>query len=148
MWVKNEVPLDMAQGVRSLKAAMKKITEVELEENFARSDEKKLEHRIIELVKSGEIKKRGELSRLKDAFTKKPSTIKEFLDTKATPSQLFHTSKARGAYLLRNCYTHAAWVASHGDAFLKVKDIEMLPEQVATFKRAKRTLEGLIDLAA
>ncbi len=146
-WVKNEVPLDMAYGLRSLKSVTKKLMENELEEQFTRGDEKKMEHRIVDLIKSGDIKSRGDLARLKDSFTKKPASIKEFMSTKATPDELYHSSKARGAYLLRNCHTHAAWVHSHGDAFLKLRDVKITAEQQQTFERAAATLKRLIDIS-
>ncbi len=144
-WVKNEVPLDMAKGLQSLKNHTKKITERELEEQFTRVDEKKMEHRIIDLIKDGDVTKSGDLTRLKDAFSKDPKTIKTFMITKATPDKLFMESKAQGAHHLRNAVVRAAWVTSNLEQYLKVKDVKPTPEQLITFRRTKASIEKFLD---
>ncbi len=146
-WLKNEIPLDMAKGIKSLKALTKRLTEEVFEEQFTRADEKKMEHRVIELIKNGDITYTGQLARIKDSFTKDPKTIKTFMETKVTPDKLFMDSKAKGAYHLRNAYIHAGWVNTHGAAFAKLRDVKMTPEQVSVFKRCKAACEALVDIA-
>ncbi len=146
-WLKSEMPLDIANGVSSLKSKVKHIMENELETEFTRKDAQKIEARVIQLVKDNAVTGRGDLTKLGDAFKANPKTIQQFFTTNATPTELFLKSKAKGAYHIRNVWIHAGWVASHGDAFLKLRDVKITPEQVTIFKRAQKILGELIDLA-
>ncbi len=147
-WVRNEVPLDYSTGVQSLNAAAKRISTNALEKEWTRGDAKKLEHRIVSLIKAGSIQGRNELTRLKDAFLKKPESINEFLTReKLTPMSLYLSTKAQGAHHLRNAQQNSRYVNLHGREFLKTKDVAVTPEHVIQFKAAIETLKELIALA-
>lgn len=147
-WVKNEVPLDYAQGIAALKAAVRRLSEAELEKEFDRAGEKKLELRIIQGIKHGDIARRSDLVRLKDAFTKSPKAITEYLtNSKATPASLYISTKAKGAYNLRNAYMSAGYVVYHGNEFLKVRDVKLSAANISNFKAAIEVLKELVALA-
>ncbi len=145
-YIRNEIPLEWASYLRTLTAVSKRISEHELEKKMNLSDEKNLEHRVTDLIKLGEIKKRNEITQLKDAFTKNPKLITEFIEKGGTPSEMFTKSKARGAYHLRNMRQNAAYVVSHAQAYLKIRDIKITPEMLPVLKRAQKALQEIIDL--
>lgn len=147
-YVRNEIPLDYAMPLRSLKNRVRNIVTKDLEEDYNVSDEKKLEHRIITLVKTGVILKRGDLTKLIDAFNKKPELIKKFLaDAKTTPTSIFSEAKARGAYHLRNTVYSARYLSSHGKTFLSIQDVKLTPENITQLKEAINVARQLISLA-
>ncbi len=146
-WVKSEVPMGIIHAVQSLKNVVRKISVDILEKDFTPADEKRLEHRVIKAVKAGTIVRGGDLSQLKDSFNKNPKTIAEFMTTDVSPAELFRTSKAKGALHIRRVATGAAWLSSHGRAYLGIQDVKITPEQVEIFKTAKKMLEELIHLA-
>lgn len=147
-WVRNEIPLDYATGMKGLNSFVKRIKQETLEEDWNLSDAKKLEHRVIANIKNGDIKGRNNLSKLKDAFHKNPKLIDKFLeDEKTTPSSMFSEAKARGAYHFRNLMNNAMWVVSHGGAFLESKDVKVSSENAEVLKRAISVAKQIIDLA-
>ncbi len=146
-FIRNEIPLDYALPLRSLGNAVKVIMEDKLEKEFSRNDNKKLENRVIFMLKNGSIVKRADLNRIKDALTKEPKLIDKFLtNDKVTPSSLFLEAKAKGAYHLRNALASARYLAIHGDDFLKLRDVELQPHNIQEFKRAAEVLKKLIAI--
>ncbi len=146
-WVKSEMPIDYAGAILSLRNSVKRISKNVLEKEFTRADEKKLEHRIIDLVKTGGIVKRSELTQLKDAFEKAPKSIDTFLSTKVTPTSLFLSTKAKGTYHLRNVYRNSAYVVQHWKEFQKTRDAVITGEHVRVAKDAIEALKQLINSA-
>ncbi len=146
-WVKNEVPLDYAAGIASLKAATRRISEGALEVPFTRADEKKMEHKIIEHIKDGGIARRPDLTKLKDAFKKDPKAIDKFMNTKVTPAALYLSTKAQGAHYLRNAVVNAGWAQSHATKFLALKDVKITDTQLGIVKAAIATLKELVATA-
>lgn len=146
-WVENEMPLDWASAMKALQAHVKNIYKNKLEETWTLSDAKKLEHRVIDSVKSGTLERRTDLNRLRDTFTANPKMVRRFLDDKkSTPTELFAESKARGAYHLRNVMYSARYVLTHTSFFLKHPDVKITDEHVRTMKEAKAALDTLIGL--
>lgn len=137
------VPVDFAPYINAVKNACNML----LEGEFTPQDEKKLEQRVVQLILDGDVQKRSDITRIKDAFTKNPKLIKEFLSTKITGHELYKKSKAKGAYHYRNLLNNAMWVSSHGNRFLDTKDVPIKPEHIASFKTAVKVLEKIINLA-
>lgn len=146
-WIRSETPLDYAQFLRTLKVRVRNLVKNELEEEWIKSDDKKLEHRIIALIKSGTILSRRDLVKLSDAFTKEPKLIKKFLsDGKSTPISLFTEAKAEGAMYLRNTVQSARGLAGYGNHFLRVRDIKLSEKAVQDLKSAVAVANKLIAL--
>lgn len=146
-WVQSEMPLDWAAPMRSLQAHARAITQNELEKTWTHADAKALEKRVIDMVKTGVIERRTDLNRLRDAFTADPNTIRKFLDDKkATPTELFSESKARGAYHLRQTMYAVRYIRLHGSQFIKHSDTTLTDDHVAAMKEAKTMLDTLIAL--
>lgn len=145
-WVENEMPLDWASSMKSLQSHVKTIYKNVLEETWTLSDAKKLEHRVIDMVKSGALERRTDLNRLRDTFTSDPKMVRRFLDDKkASPTDLFTESKARGAYHLRNVLYSARYVVTHVNMFIKHPDVKITDEQVKMMKEAKAAFDTLIS---
>lgn len=145
-YIRNEIPLDFASYIRALTTTTKRISEHELEKKLELSDIKNLEHRVTDLIKQGEVKRRRDIVQLKDAFTKNPKLIDEFLTKGGTPSDMFTKSKARGAYHLRNMRQSASYVVTHAAAYLKIRDVKVTTEMLPILKRAQKALQDIIDL--
>lgn len=147
-FLKNEIPLDWAMGIRSLTNLAKKLTETELEEKFDKTDIARLERRVVELIKNGDLTLREDIARLKDAFVKEPKLIEKFMEDKTTtPQSLFLESKGQGAYHIRNVMNHIGYATSHAKKFILLKDVELTQEQLSRLREGRDTLEALISLA-
>lgn len=144
-WIRSEAPLDYVVPMTSLSNTAKHLTEIELEEEWTLSTQKALETKVVSLIKEGIIIRRGDIVRLKDAFTKQPKSIQKFLTNKdSTPTSLFAETKAKGAYHLRNAMHNSTYIVGHIHRFLENKDMRISDEQVAQLKVAKRAIEDLI----
>lgn len=147
-FVKNEVPIDYALHVRVLKNSARNITEKVLEEEFTRQDEKKLEHQLTKMILRGDVKKRGDVVKLGDSFKKDPKLIEKFLTKdNVTPASLFLEAKAQGTHHLRNAYHMARLLATHIDAYMRIKDVQIDLQQLEAFTRAQRSLKNIVDFA-
>lgn len=144
---RNEVPIDYASGLKTLRNQAIRLSENELEEAFSRADEKKLEHRVVSLIVDGDIRKRNDLTRLADSFAKNPKLIRKFLTTKITSLELYKESKAKGSQHLRQATTNGMWFVSHANSFCKIKDVKMTDQQISTFKGVKRAAEAMLNIA-
>ncbi len=146
-WVRNEIPLDYAQTMRALKSQARTITHEILEKDYTVTDEKKLEAKIIKLIKKGVINKRNEITKLRDAFKKDPKSIEKFVsDADSTPMSLFASTKARGAYHLRNIVASSKWINGHVSAYLEAKDVKPDSHELTIMKKAVKDLNIVIAL--
>lgn len=147
-FVKNEVPLDYAVVFKQLRYATKSISEKQLEEEFTRSDEKKLEHQLTKLIVRGDIRVRGDITKIIDSFKKNPQLIDKFMTRdNVTPAALYLEAKAQGAHHLRNARNQCYSMSMHGNSFLKIKDVKLDQKDLDTFKTGIKVLNALIDLA-
>lgn len=146
-YVKNEIPLDYAPFYRQLRNQAKLISLNELQEAFPLSSEKAVEHRLTEMIKEGTVKNRRDLVRIKDAMVKEPKMLAVFMSgKKITPDEMYLQSKAQGAAALRRTVQSSQYVRSHGEVFLKLKDVKVSDRQIDLFKQARETLDQLIAL--
>ncbi len=147
-WVRNEIPLIYAGPIRGIINLCSALYEHELEEEFTPDMVRKLETKFIALIKAGNIAKSSDITKLRDAFTKSPKSIAVFIkNSDATPASLFASTKARGAYHLRNAVMNSRWLCGHTARYLEAKDVTPTAEEVAVFRRAARDLNLLIAQA-
>lgn len=147
-YVKNEVPLAFATSIRTVKNLVKHLKVEELEEEFNLSDEKKLEASLVKQIIKGAISKKNDMSRLTDAFKKKPDLINKFLKSDTvTPDSLFLEAKAKGAYHLRNMLISAGYVASHGRKFLENPDMKLDEDILRSLKNTAKVIRDVTGLA-
>jgi ParB/RepB/Spo0J family partition protein len=147
-WVRSGVPLSLSEFMKTLRNTARRIYETEFKEEFKRNDEKLLEHRVIDGIMDGSIKRRSDVTKLNDAIIKDPKNLKKFLgDKKLTVQKLFLDSGAQGANALRNTVYNSAYIYTHGQRFLSSPDVKLTDDQITTMKRAKDTLTKIISLA-
>lgn len=146
-FVKNEVPLDYAHAFKQLKTTVRGISEKELEVEFTRDDEKRMEHQLTKMIVRGDMSRRSDLSKLSDSFKKEPKLIDKFMtNDKVTPASLFLEAHAQGAHHLRNAVNQTRSMQVHIELFLKIKDVKVSTEQMEVFHRGLASLKKIIDL--
>lgn len=145
-FMRRNVSMDWAMYMNTVRSAAQRVSE-ENNLEFNRSDEKKLESRIVDLISNGEIKKRGDISKIKDSFQKNPKLIEKFLRSTMTQNELYKEAKAKGAYHLRNAAVNANYVITHGRGFMQIRDVKISDAQLSTFKNARKILDQLISMA-
>lgn len=149
-YIESETPLSYAEGIQMLKGVARKVSENELEENFSRNDEKMIESRVIDMVKSGAIKNRSHLTKIADSMKKEPSILTKMLNPEEvveSPEQLFKEAGAKGAHALRNMVFNSRYIAQHAKVFLSAPDVKITPEEFDALCRGRDMLNRVIDLA-
>jgi ParB/RepB/Spo0J family partition protein len=144
-FTRNEIPIDYALVMNSVKSVAITKTQGELEEKFTRQQEKQLENRITDLISSGDIRKKGDVIKIKDSFSRNPKMIEKFLSSKMGTVELYKESKAKGAYHLRNMMNNAQYVNSHGRNYLKLLDIKLTPAQVLTLEECQKLIKKVLE---
>ncbi len=149
-YLSSEVPIDYTEGIKMLKGVARRVADTELDESFSKQDEKILESRVIDMVRSGTIKNRSHLTKIADAMKKEPETLKKLLNPEQaveSPEQLFREAGAKGAHALRNTIYNARYIVQHGKKFLETRDVKVSPEEFDVLVRARDLLTQLIDIA-
>lgn len=147
-WVRSEMPLNMAEMMKSVRNTARRVTEQALKKEFTRNDEKRLEHRIIASFIDGSIKRRADVTKLIDSITKDPKALPKFMgDNKLTVQKLFMDVGAQGSNALRNVNYNCRYIVSHGRKFLEQPDVRITETQVKIMKDAKAILTKLIEMA-
>lgn len=146
-FVKNEVPLSWAPFYRQLSTRVKVLSREKLKTEFTKSDEKKLEHQLTKQVVKGLIQRRNDVTRIYDAFNKKPELIEKFMDyDNVSPDSLYIEAKAEGAFHLRNATSSGRNFVTHSKDFLGIRDMKLTDDQVQVFEQVKKAAQELIDL--
>lgn len=149
-YVSSEIPLDYTEGIKAFKNVARQTASRELDSGLSNQDEKILEGRIIEMVKSGTIKNRSHITKISDAIKKEPEVLKKLLDTNQevdSPEQLFREAKAKGAHALRNTVFNSKYIIQHGKTLLANLDVKITPEEFDMIMRARDVLNNIIDVA-
>lgn len=147
-YIKNEIPIDYAPSILSIRRLAARLTQEILEKEWNRSDDKKLEHRIIAEMKNGNIDRKSGFIQLRDVFVQDPKMIENFMNKGGDPQKMFVNSKAQTARALRNIQYGAMMVYAHGRVFLKTKNIPLSSEIISEFKRTRSTIDEMLDLVA
>lgn len=142
---KNDIGIEWASYINSLRETAKKLTINKLEEDFSKKDERQLERSVIDRIKSGDLPRVSHMSKLKDIFTKNPRLIKKFLETDTSVSSLFIEAKAKGAYLLRNLMNNVGYAASNAGSFMTIKDVKPTKQQLDVIKNAIKKLQEVTN---
>lgn len=140
---KSELSLEWAEGIRSLERVIDLMYEKK-GEKYPKADMIILERALVKKVHDNVIKKRGDLTKLKDAFTKDPSSIKAFIkDVDMTAEMIFAKTKAKGASAARKINVSTSWLQGYVNDYIEASDVE-LPEE--TIVKVKLTIKKLQDL--
>lgn len=137
-YLKSEIPLSYAPHMNSARNTARKESSKQLEEEFTKQDEKKLERRIIDDISSGVITDPSMVSKLTFAFIKDPKLVKEYIsNAKATPEGLFLKSGAQGAQAMRALMYNANYLERNIALFMKHQDVEVPQELIRRMKLAR-----------
>ena len=141
---KNNIGMNYAGPISSIKGLAKRIYREVIDEDFSREVEKKLEKALIDRIVSGDVQKPQDLVKLKDAFAKDPKSIKEFIDTQIGVYTLFTKTKARGAYHLRNIINSATYVSGHAARYLENPDVKPTKEQLDKLRLTRKFIDDIL----
>lgn len=135
-FVRNEVPIDYARGIVGATNAAKRVYAQE-EKEFTKSDQKRLEKRLISSIKDGSVETRGDISKLSFAFSNNMKMVEKYIgDTKLTPQGAYLDSGAQGLRALTNIKFNANYIVNHIETFMKHQDIEVDADVIAGLKRS------------
>ncbi len=149
-FVASEIPLDYTEGIKNLKNVARRVAATELDAGISHQDERVLEARVIEMVKSGTLKNRAHMTKITDSIKKEPEVLRRLLDETQvieSPEQLFRESNAKGAHALRNVTFNAKYIMQHGKVLLANMDVKVTPEEFDILMRARDMLNKIIDVA-
>ncbi len=149
-YINSEIPLDYTEGIRALKNSARLVASRELDAGMSTQDERILESRVIEMVKSGTLKNKSHITKISDSFKKEPEVLRRLLDVEqviTSPEQLFREAKAKGAHALRNTVYNAKYIMQHGKTLLDNLDVKITPEEFDMLMRARDILNRIIDVA-
>lgn len=145
-FTRSEVPLVFASYINVVKRKARTISETELEEEFTRSDEKKLEKNILHSIKEGIIQTRSDVTKLGDAFAKDPKTIKQFLgNANLSPRKLFLDTGAESSRAVRMLRYNATYLRTYGKTWLKKKDVKLSDITISELKSARDIIGQILD---
>lgn len=147
-YVQTEMPLDYAASFLATRRLAKRLSLEILKEAFPLSSEKKIESVLIELIKNGDIINRRDFVRIKDSLVKEPKLLTKFMAGQLTPQKMYISSKAEGATALRRAAQYAGYTSGWIDTFLKTKDVPLTSFDISAFKRARASIEQVLNLVA
>ncbi len=136
-FVKNDMPLNFAKSIRSLKGSAKKAYESATGEEFSKESQHKLELDVIKAVLTGDIQKPGDMVKLRDAIMTDHKNIA--MIGKSSPGKLFLNSKAQAAYEFRNVHNLASYLTSHLRKGASAKGFEEYFEGATDARSALKT---------
>lgn len=143
-FAKSEIGIEWATPMNAIANISEKLYMDKLKEPFTQNMRRKIERNIISQIKSGELKIPNNLTKLKDAFIKEPKAIETFITKNTGVAELFLKTKAQDAYRLRNASNSGSYMTTHINHYLETADALPTPNQMQTFKMAKRALEALL----
>lgn len=144
LFQRSNISIDWAHSLANLKAFTKKIYQAEIEEEFDRNMEKRLEGVVIKHISDGTIVSTRDVIKLKDSFKKDPKSIDAFLKGDISPNSLFIKTKAKGAYIVRNIVNSSGFLNGHVSAYMKNPDVKIEKNQLSMLKQSRDSLVKLI----
>lgn len=134
-FMRNEIPIDYARGISAAVLTAKKMYAKD-DKDFTKTDQKRLEKRLVVGIKDGSIEKRADVSKLSFAFQKNPKMIEKYIgDAKLTPQGVYLDSGAQGARALSNMKFSANYLLNHMATYMKHQDVEVNPDLISSMKR-------------
>jgi ParB family chromosome partitioning protein len=142
---KSETPLTYAGAIVAVRKYIRSQFE-KIDDEFTPKDEAALERSIISRIKKGEIAKRGDITKIRDAARTNPQQIKKFLRASdMTIDRLFLDSKARVAFHYRNIVWSANRLSAHikNGMDLKVANLMTTPDW-NLLRNAAKSVDALL----
>ena len=146
-FVKNEIPVHFAHSIVPLRAYVKRIFMSELDTEFTASQEKALERAVIARIKSGSIKIRRDITKIRDSVKSQPKSILKFISNESmTVDAMFLKTDAKAAFSYRNILaaSHQIMTYTNSGGRLGVEKL-FSDEDKKDLNRAKDSLNALIS---
>lgn len=140
---KNELSIHWAVPMASVKSTAKKLYNNVLEKPFTQDIERGIEKAIIQQIKNGDVKRSGDLGKLKDSFVKSPKDIERFIDKGITVEALFIETKAKSAYHLRAVVNGCGYLTTNINKFLSNPDVVPTSIDKTAIKMARTAIDNL-----
>lgn len=141
---KNEIGILWAGPIYAMCNIGKYVYEEKLDKTFTTESRRKLEKKIINEIKKGDMTNPVELTRLKDSVKKSPKSLEEYINGDETVSEVFIRTKARGAYHLRNIMNNANYLGTHIERFLQYPDATPTSAEITKMKNIKMSIEKML----
>lgn len=142
---RSQLPLYWVDDITKFKNSIAKTYAQENDGKMTRGEEKKLENILINKIVEGQIVTVRDLAKIKDSVHKDPDVVNQiFKDTKWTPEKLFRTSKAEGAYYIRNVAANATHLVTNTNKYLANPDVKPTDNQIISIRSASRHLKKLM----
>lgn len=146
---KNEIPISYAKSLITLSEFTKKHYQTKLNKEFTADKGRKLERAVINRIKNGQINKRSDLLKIRDAVKADPKAADRLIeDEKVTPDALFIDSKARVTWLARNVIAIGNNLATHIQSGMALNMQNLFEDDnnaKAVLKLLKTRLDTLIN---
>lgn len=141
---KSNLSIDFAEAIVSLKNFIKRVMLSEGME-YDRNTEKKIENAAFVRIASGELSKPFEMTKIKDSIKTDPKILEKFLeDDTFTVEKMFTTTKAKGAYFLRNMRNNASYLKASIDNFNKDKSVKVDKDLITLLKLVSGKVDNFI----
>lgn len=112
-FTKLEIPLSFAIPIVYLRSFAKRTVMASLKEEFTYNDEKRLEETVIYRIRTGEIKKRGDIAKIRDIIRQDPKQAFKLADeSKKTIDSIYLKSNAEVASLFRWSRANVGYLTS------------------------------------
>jgi len=135
---KSEMPIALASHVSRVRRKTKALYEETYEKEFTEEMQQELEEVMIGQIKAGELKRMTDFTKLMDAFTNNPDTIKEFLKNKKTVTKLYLESNAKVSRHARNVMQLANLIEGHMKKTVELGGLELITSNAAAVRQIKR----------
>lgn len=113
-FLKSEMPISYSGNIVSLKVFVKRQYQNVLEEEFTKEDEAKLEKAVIHRFKIGDITRKKDILKIRDAVQKDPRNIEKFIKNDGlTTTKLFLQSDAKKQWIYRNIRNYCNSMNTH-----------------------------------
>lgn len=144
VFINANLPLDWADQIDQFKRFANRHFEQVYEKKMIGSELKKLENILVSKILEGEIVKRSDVTKIKDAIAKDPKILKKIMEEKEwSPEQIFRSTKAKSTMHLRRVANECGFLHNNIRRYLENPDIEATSRQKMFIRRAEEQLSKL-----
>lgn len=145
-FMKNEIPISMADGISASKAAARHASK-KLDEKFEVEDERQLEKVIIQKIKDKEISNTEGMLHIVHSFRRNPKVVRKFMKGDLSIESMYKNTDAKSYSIVSRVGIEAGFIASQAPRILESKDmIKLIKEDNRYANKIKRAAGLLADL--
>jgi len=145
---KNEIAIGYAQNIVALRNYVTKMFEKQGKQEFTKDDEANLEVAIIKRIKNGDIKRKNDLNKVRDAVKINPQAVHKFIKNSTISTQKFFLeTDAKAAYHYRNALTSASYLVLHARTVIGLGQKKMFvgnDDDIKALRKAQEVIDELL----